>query len=109
MMSTRNPIDIIGDADSARVRQILINISQVRTQADIIFFFTVQATTDIDAIANEIIQFSETHRGFNIFIGLIGGNTVTLAQTILSNAEIFVTSSTESMIRSYSKLLEWKF
>ncbi len=77
--------------------------------ADIIFFFTVQATTDIEAIATEIIKFSETHTAYNIFVGLIGGNTVISSRNSLSNAGIFVTSSTESMIHSYKKLLEWKY
>ncbi len=109
MMSTKNPIDIIGDGDSIRVGQILSNISRVKDRADIIFLFTVQATTDIDSIANEIIQFCQLHKGYNIFVGLIGGDTIHTARIILSEARIFVTASTESMIGSYNKLLEWKY
>lgn len=71
MMSTRNPIDIIGDADSVRVAQILDNILEAQANADIIFFFTVQATTDIDIIIETVITFSRKYNNFNIFVSLI--------------------------------------
>jgi acyl-CoA synthetase (NDP forming) len=108
MMSSKNPIDIIGDANSIRVKQILMNLATVRTQADIIFLFTVQATTDIDTIANSIILFLESHENYNIFVGLIGGDTISVAQTVLSQAGIFVTTSTESIVGAYAHLIEWK-
>lgn len=68
MMSTRNPIDIIGDADSTRVRQILENIVNATSSGDIIFFFTVQATTDIDTIAEQIVQFAHEHPSYYICV-----------------------------------------
>lgn len=104
MMSTKNPIDIIGDADSARVWQILRNIATVRASADILFLFTIQATTDIDAIADEIIQFSRVHSAYHIFVGLVGGETITIARQKFTEAGIFVTFSTESLIGSYAVL-----
>lgn len=108
MMSIRNPIDIIGDADSTRVGQLLSNISKVKNKADLIFLFTVQATTDIDEIAKVIVNFQKSHNAYTVFVGLIGGNTIESAKDILNNAGIFVVSSTESVIGSYAKLLEWK-
>lgn len=108
MMSSKNPIDIIGDADTARVKQILTNLATVRTQADIILLFTIQATTDIDGIARSIVLFSESQKSYNIFVGLIGGDTISTAQTILRQAGIFVTTSTESIIGAYTHLIEWK-
>jgi acyl-CoA synthetase (NDP forming) len=108
MMGTKNPIDIIGDADSTRVKQILINLSNVTPRADIIFLFTVQATTDIDEIARTIVEFSIIHKKYNIFVGLIGWSTIINAQSILSQAGIYVSKSTESIITSYTHLKEWK-
>lgn len=108
MMSTRNPIDIIGDADSERVNQVLSNILEIKTTADIIFFFTVQATTDINNIAEKIISFSQKNPNYNIFVTLIGGDTIIQAKELLDQAKIFTTTSTESMIGSYSKLTKWK-
>ena len=104
MMSTRNPIDIIGDADSERVAQILANIVTVRPSADILFLFTVQATTDIDAIAEKIVAFSRENPAYHIFVGLIGGETILRAREKFAQAGIFVTLSTESLIGSYAKL-----
>ncbi|MDD2693561.1 MAG: acetate--CoA ligase family protein [Candidatus Gracilibacteria bacterium] len=104
MMSTKNPIDIIGDADSERVAQILTNIVMVRPSADILFLFTVQATTDIDAIAEKIVEFSRENPSYHIFIGLIGGETILRAREKFAQAGIFVTLSTESLIGSYAKL-----
>lgn len=109
MISTKNPIDIIGDAASTRVDQILKNLFQIKKQADIIFLFTVQATTDIDAIAMNIVHFYQSHKHYNIFVGLIGGDTIDTARDILSHAGIFVTRSTESMIGSYTRVLNSKF
>lgn len=108
MMSTRNPIDIIGDADSVRVAQILDNILEVQSKADIIFFFTVQATTDIDIIVDTVITFSKKYNNFNIFVSLIWWDTVINAKEMLNKAGIFVSTSTESMIDSYKKLVDWK-
>jgi len=108
MMSTRNPIDIIGDTNSERVNQILSNILELKTTADIIFFFTVQATTDINNIAEKIISFSQKNPNYNIFVALIGGDTIVKAKELLDQAKIFTTTSTESMIGSYSKLTKWK-
>ena len=108
MMSTHNPIDIIGDADSARVRQILKNISTVTPTGDIIFFFTVQATTDIIAISQSLISFYSEYSQYTIFVGLIGGTTIEQAKKKLADAGIYVSQSTELMIGSYTKLLEWK-
>lgn len=109
MMSTRNPIDIIGDADSIRVAQILDNILEVQSKADIIFFFTVQATTDIDIITETVITFSQKNTNYNIFVSLIGGDTIIQAKKLLDTAKIFTTTSTESMIGSYKKLVDWKY
>lgn len=108
MMSTRNPIDIIGDADSVRVAQILDNILEAQANADIIFFFTVQATTDIDIIIETVITFSRKYNNFNIFVSLIWWDTVINTKKRLYKAGIFVTTSTESMIGSYKKLVDWK-
>lgn len=108
MMGTKNPIDIIGDANSTRVKQILINLSNIIPRADIIFLFTVQATTDIDEIARTIVDFSIIHKNYNIFVGLIGWSTIITAQSILSQAGIYVSKSTESIIGSYTQLKQWK-
>lgn len=100
-MSTKNPVDIIGDADSVRVSQVLENITKIRKEADIIFIFTVQATTDMDTIAERIIDFDTRHPEFQPYVCLIGGETVEQAQKLLTNAGIFVTNSTEAMARAY--------
>jgi len=105
MMSTKNPIDIIGDADSVRIAQILTNIVTIRSSSDILFLFTVQATTDIDAIAEKIVEFSRENPAYHIFVGLIGGETILRAREKFAQAGIFVTLSTESLIGSYVKLV----
>lgn len=109
MMSTKNPIDIIGDADSIRVKQILENIIEIQKDPDIIFFFTIQATTDIENIARVIIEFRISHPEVYISVGLIGGDTIREAREILSDARIFVTETPESMIASVEKLIRWKY
>lgn len=104
MMSTRNPIDIIGDADSSRVRQILENIVRVHGEKgiDLLFFFTVQATTDIDMISAVLIDFHEKYPYYFLLVGLIGGETIARSSVILREAGIFVSTSTESLISAYS-------
>ncbi len=108
MMSTKNPVDIIGDADSTRVGQILENIATARKKADIIFLFTIQATTDIDTIADTISDFYKNHKEYTIFVGLIGGETIKIAQSKLLKEGIFVSTSTESIISAYTHLLREK-
>lgn len=103
-MSSKNPIDIIGDADSTRVSQILENIIKIRKEADIIFIFTVQATTDIDTIAERIIDFDTHHPEFQPYVCLIGGETVEKAKKMLTKAGIWVTDSTESIAQAYGQL-----
>ncbi|MBX9809772.1 acetate--CoA ligase family protein [Candidatus Gracilibacteria bacterium] len=108
MMSAKNPIDIIGDADSIRVIQILENISKLTTPSDIIFLFTIQATTDIESISKAIIEFKDENPEYCIFVGLIGGDTVDSAEELLTSAGIFTSRTTEGMIGSYRKLLQSK-
>lgn len=108
MMSTKNPIDIIGDADSKRVGTILRNIAIIRNSSDILLFFTVQATTDIDVITQTIIDFQKQNPDHHLFVGLIGGSTIQKSAILLADARIFVTETTESLIGSYQKLLEWR-
>ncbi len=108
MMSTKNPIDIIGDADSKRVGTILRNIAIIRNSSDILLFFTVQATTDINVITQTIIDFQKKNPDHHLFVGLIGGSTIQKSAILLADARIFVTETTESLIGSYQKLLEWR-
>ncbi len=108
MMSTKNPIDIIGDADSHRVIQILENISKLKRVSDIIFLFTIQATTDIESISDAIIKFKTNNQSYNIFVGLIGWDTVNRAETILNRSGIFTSRTTEWVISAYEVLLRSK-
>jgi acyl-CoA synthetase (NDP forming) len=71
VMSTKNPIDIIGDADSSRVLQILENLRVVTPTADVLLLFTIQATTDIDTIAEVLVEFRRREPGFTFFVALI--------------------------------------
>ena len=88
--------------------QILENIATARKKADIIFLFTIQATTDIDTIADTISDFYKNHKEYTIFVGLIGGETIKIAQSKLLKEGIFVSTSTESIISAYTHLLREK-
>lgn len=101
-MSTKNPIDIIGDADSMRVSHILANIEQANISADILAIFTVQATTDIDAIATKIADFHTENPYRFLSVALIGGETVANAANILREKNIAVLATTESLIETYA-------
>lgn len=103
-MSTKNPIDIIWDADSSRVSLILNNIAKIRDNADILFIFTIQATTDIENIARQIINFKSIFPLYTLYIAIIAGESGNMARHILRNAWVYVTDTTESLISTYATI-----
>lgn len=104
-MSTHNPVDIIGDADSHRVDTILYNITKIRNSADILFIFTIQATTDIEVIAEKIIEFQQSNPSFFISIALIGWESVQQAKAHFEINNIPTVSSTEALITTYRAIV----
>ena len=71
-----NPIDIIGDATSLRYEQVLKNIIALKRNLAICILLTPQTTTDVDIIAEKIVDFQKAHPDTLIFTSFMGGHSL---------------------------------
>ena len=62
--SVANPIDIIGDARSDRYKQILENLATLPEKKSILILLTPQKSTDVENIAEVIVDFEKKHPNF---------------------------------------------
>lgn len=104
--SLYNPIDLIGDATSQRYRVVL---QEVRNSSDIdgiLVVLTPQAMTDVEEIADAVI---ETARSTDkpVITSFMGGSTVRVAVEKLKEESIPNYSYPEEAINAYEKLVQF--
>ena len=85
--SVKNPVDILGDANSLRYKQILENISQLKKKRNILVMLTHQTTTDTENIAREISDFAKKNPEILVLTSFMGGQSVEKGREILEAHE----------------------
>ncbi len=103
--SVANPIDIIWDATSKTYAQILNNLSKIVKKRAILVMLTAQSITDVENIANTIIDFKISNPDEFIMVSFMGWEWVERGREILSNAWILEYDYPKKAIRAYSRLL----
>lgn len=118
--SMKNPLDILGDADSTRYSSILNNIEQLprftlpapESQSfAILILLTPQAVTDTENIAKEIIAFQNKHPDRIILSSFMGGKKVQSARNALQQAGILHFEYPKEALQVFSRLqkqYQWK-
>ena len=103
--SVANPIDIIWDATSKTYSQILNNLSKIVKKRAILIMLTAQSITDVENIANTIIDFKIANPEQFVMVTFMGWEWVEKWREILSNAGILEYDYPKKAIRAYSRLL----
>jgi len=103
--SVSNPIDIIWDATSKTYEQILNNLSKIVKKRAILLMLTAQSITDVENIANVIVDFKISNPDQFIMVTFMGWEWVDKWREILDNAWILEYDYPKKAIRAYSRLL----
>jgi acetyltransferase len=109
--SRSNPIDVLGDADAARYRQVLEKCLIDQSIDGILLILTPQAMTDSAGIAKEIVNIAKGSKK-TVLASWMGTKEVIAGMKILENGGIPNFKTPEDAVRtfmnmfSYSKNLE---
>ena len=106
--SVQNPIDIIWDATSKIYKQVLENVTQLENKRAILLILTPQSITDVENIAQVIIDFKQENPGQFIMVSFIGGIWVEKWRKMLDRAGILEYDYPKKAIITYSELLKQK-
>jgi len=106
--SVKNPIDIIGDATSKRYIQILENLNSLEKKRAILIMLTPQTTTDVENIAQAIVDFKKQNLGVFIMTSFMGWESLKKSNKILSTKQIFNYTYPQKAVLAYSKVLIYK-
>lgn len=103
--SVSNPIDIIWDATSITYSQILENLNNLKNKRAILLLLTAQSVTDVENIAQIIIDFKKNNPDQFIMVSFMWDIWVEKWRKLLSNAWILEYDYPRKAIMSYSRLL----
>lgn len=106
--SVNNPVDIIGDATSKTYSQILNNVQKLSKKRAILILLTAQSVTDVDNIANVIIDFKRNNPDQFLMISFMWWALVENGRNIMNQAWLLEYDYPRKAIMCYSKLLEQK-
>lgn len=106
--SVNNPIDIIWDATSKTYSQILNNLQKLDKKRAILVLLTAQSVTDVDNIANVIIDFRKENPDELILVSFMWWELVESWRKIMQNAWVLEYDYPRKAIMSYSTLLKQK-
>ncbi len=101
-----NPIDIIGDATSERYKIVLEQAIKDPLVEGICIILTPQAITDVENIAEEIVE-KDKVSDKPIFACFIGGKRVQQGINILKSNQIPCYSDPSTAVRAYKKFIEF--
>ena len=80
--SKQNPIDLVGDADYDRYREVFKKLNKKGFFDSVLVILTQQRMVDVIKVAEEVINFKKKSRK-NVVCCFMGGNEVEIAKSIL--------------------------
>ena len=107
--SSRNPVDIVGDADYARFEGVLGHVLPHRGVGSVIVMCTPSGTLDYDGLARVIVKMSKKHRK-TVLASLMGLDEGVANRRILADGDVPYYTYAEGAIRALSAMLrfsEW--
>ena len=107
--SSRNPVDIVGDADYARFEGVLGHVLSHRGVGSVIVMCTPSGTLDYDGLARVIVKASKKHRK-TVLASLMGLDEGVTNRQILADGDVPYYTYAEGAIRALSAMLrfsEW--
>lgn len=108
--SSRNPVDIVGDADYERFRGVLGHVLGHPNVGSVICMCTPSGTLDYDGLARVIVEASKRHPRKTVLASLMGLDEGTTNRDILAAGGVPYYSYAEGAIRALRAMLtfsEW--
>ncbi|MDP2090573.1 MAG: acetate--CoA ligase family protein [Candidatus Gracilibacteria bacterium] len=106
--SMKNPIDIIGDANSMRYKNILENITKLDEKVGILVLLTPQTSTDVDNIAKELIDFEVKNPEYFMMASFMGFKSVIDSRRYLRENDVIEYDYPKKGIRAFGDLVKQK-
>ena len=107
--SSRNPVDIVGDADYARFEGVLGHVLSHKSVGSVIVMCTPSGTLDYDGLARVVVKMSKRHRK-TVLASLMGLDEGVTNRQILAEGSVPYYTYAEGAIRALSAMLrfsEW--
>ncbi len=104
IVSIKNPLDLIGDADADRYKIALENILKDNNADTLLTLLTPQTSSEIDKTAEIISALSNKHAKKTICASFIGGSSVKNASKIFSEKKVAHFDFPYRAIKALSKL-----
>jgi acetyltransferase len=105
--SHANPIDVLGDANPERYRQVVEIIARDDNVDGLLILLTPQAMTDPTETARQVTPFAKlAHKP--VLASWMGGEAVSKGQAILGEAGMPTFDSPESAIRAFLHMVQYR-
>ena len=104
--SSRNPVDIVGDADFERFNNVLENVLTHRNVGSVITMCTPSATLDYDKLAEVIVKMSKKHNK-TMLASLMGLDEGIKNREILAEGNVPYYTYAEGAIRTLKAMLKF--
>ena len=104
--SSRNPVDIVGDADFERFRNVLERVLRHRNVGSVITMCTPSGTLDYDGLARVIVEMSKKHRK-TMLASLMGLDEGTTNRDIMAAGDVPYYTYAEGAIRALKAMVRF--
>ena len=104
--SSRNPVDIVGDADFERFNNVLENVLTHENVGSVITMCTPSATLDYDKLAEVIVKMSKKHNK-TMLASLMGLDEGIKNREILAEGDVPYYTYAEGAIRTLKAMLKF--
>ena len=104
--SSRNPVDIVGDADFERFNNVLENVLTHKNVGSVITMCTPSATLDYDKLAEVIVKMSKKHNK-TMLASLMGLDEGIKNREILAEGNVPYYTYAEGAIRTLKAMLKF--
>ncbi len=105
--TSRNPVDIVGDADYNRFRNVLDNVLKHKNVGSVITMCTPSATLDYDKLAGVIVEMSKKYKK-TMLASLMGLDEGTTNRNILADGGVPYYTYAEGAIRALKAMLKFR-
>ncbi len=104
--SSRNPVDIVGDADFNRFRNVLDRVLKHKNVSSVITMCTPSGTLDYDKLAEVIVEMSRKHKK-TMLASLMGLDEGVTNREILAEGDVPYYTYAEGAIRALKAMLTY--
>ncbi len=105
--TSRNPVDIVGDADYNRFRNVLDNVLKHKNVGSVITMCTPSATLDYDKLAGVIVEMSKKYKK-TMLASLMGLDEGITNRNILADGGVPYYTYAEGAIRALKAMLKFR-